>query len=121
MLTIKDFRPRTVAAVTIAVLFAAPTAYADTQLVRVNAGATQTVDLSLCSSIVDVVVVGDQDTDVDFEIYNPRGRLVHYDDDPTDFTYWTAQRSASGCSPYQLVLRNLGDVHNNVRVSVDGR
>jgi hypothetical protein len=51
----------------------------------VRPGTTDVIKATIFSGHwVTVAVVGDGDTDLDLYVYDPYGRLVGYDDDPTD-------------------------------------
>jgi hypothetical protein len=119
MLASKTAKSAVGALALMALLASASAASANTRTFRVPAGSTRTATLTLCSPQVWVGVEGDHDTDVDFDIYNPYGRNIHSDYDSSDITWRTVRRTASGCSDYQLVMRNLGGVYNDVTVTLE--
>lgn len=63
-----------------------------------------------------IVVLGDQDTDLDVRIFDPRGRLVEQDLDLSDqcMVRFTPRRSGE----YRIEIQNLGDVWNGYRLAV---
>ena len=88
---------------------------------RVEANREFWVNLNLCSARVYIEAQGDGDTDVDFTIYDARGRVAFQDldyDDYTSVTLYPRVGSGRGCQAYRLKLNNLGDVWNMVRVTV---
>lgn len=87
---------------------------------RVEAHSEFWVNLNLCSDPVVIDVRGDGDTDVDFTILDDRGNQVYQDLDLDDVTTATLNpRVRNGeCAVYRLRLNNLGNVWNQVQVSV---
>lgn len=87
---------------------------------RVEARSEFWVNLNLCSNPVVVDIRGDGDTDVDFTIYDERGNQVYQDLDLDDITTatLTPRVSNGSCVVYRLKLNNLGNVWNQVQVSV---
>lgn len=87
---------------------------------RVEARSEFWVDLNLCSNPVVVDIRGDGDTDVDFWIYDQNGREVYSDVDLDDITTATLNPPVSNgrCVVWRLKLSNLGNVWNQVQVSV---
>lgn len=87
---------------------------------RVDANASASYDISVCSSSVYMVANGDDDTDLDFWLYDNNGNLVHSDTDSTDITFYTIQNPAAAgrCLPYRLQVSNLGGVYNNMVLSL---
>ena len=86
----------------------------------VNANSTPNVDLNLCNNPVTIEAHGDDDTDVDFTITDPRGNQVYQDLDLDDDPIATLSPNfVNGqCQLYHMALRNLGNVYNQVQVSV---
>lgn len=87
---------------------------------RVDANSSASYDVSVCSTSVYMVANGDDDTDLDFWLYDNNGNLVHSDTDTTDITFYTIQNpSANGrCLTYRLQVSNLGGVYNNMVLSL---
>jgi hypothetical protein len=87
---------------------------------RVNANSTHNIDLNLCNNPVTIEAHGDDDTDVDFTITDPRGNQVYQDLDLDDDTVATLTPNIVNgqCQLYHMALRNLGNVYNQVQVSV---
>lgn len=93
-----------------------------TRTYRAEAQDVANVRLDLCSSVVQVTVRGDRDTDLDFVITDNRGNVVHRDVDGTDFTSAVLRPDvSSGCVPYQLQVANLGSVYNCFSVTLQNR
>lgn len=92
----------------------------DTDSYRVDANATHRVDLNICNPQVLITVQGDGDTDLDFEIRDSRGQIVHSDYDLTDRTSATLyRRSGVECESFELTTTNLGDVYNLYTVQLE--
>lgn len=86
---------------------------------RIDANSTKVIDLNLCSSAVRIKADGDNDTDLDYSIYDDDGRLVHSDNDSTDLTFATLRpRLSGGCVTYTMRVRNLGDVYNTMSLEM---
>ena len=86
---------------------------------RVDANATFTAALNVCSPVMMLEVRGDGDTDLDFEVYNSSGVMVHSDYDTTDITFATLNRAAGvNCENFDLKIQNLGDVYNQAEVTL---
>ncbi|GEM_PF-2358329 len=104
-----------------AIVLAPVPALADTKSYRVDAYSETTIDLSICSPIVSLTADGDNDTDLDFWIYDAQGNLVASDTDSTDLMYATLyRRGSSGCTPYRLQVSNLGGVYNEMQLTLTG-
>lgn len=87
---------------------------------RVEANSEYWVDLTLCHRRARIEAHGDGDTDVDFTIYDRNNNIVHQDlalNDRTDATFNTGSRDGT-CYPFRLKLNNLGNVWNQVTVSI---
>jgi hypothetical protein len=56
--------------------------------------------------LAEVVVIGDGDTDLDLYVYDRAGRLVGYDDDPTDRCYVRFHPSTTGSYTIKVVNRS---------------
>ena len=87
---------------------------------RVEANSEFWVDLTLCHRRARLVAAGDGDTDVDFTIYDRNNNIIHQDlalNDRTEVTFGTGSRNGE-CLPFQLKLNNLGNVWNQVTVTV---
>lgn len=87
---------------------------------RIDANATETIRLQVCSSNTLIRADGDNDTDLDFWLYGPDGSLVTSDTDTTDLFIHRVRRSGSGCEYYRLEVKNLGNVYNQMQVSISG-
>jgi hypothetical protein len=88
---------------------------------RIDSNASSDIDVSVCSNSVYLVANGDDDTDLDFWLYDNNGTLVHTDTDTTDITFYTIENQGAGggrCLPYRLRVSNLGDVYNNMVLSL---
>jgi hypothetical protein len=87
---------------------------------RVEAHSVFSVDLNLCAAPVVIDVRGDGDTDVDFTIYDENGRQVYQDIDLDDITTATLSPNVrnGNCVIYRMELNNLGNVWNQVQVTV---
>lgn len=95
-------------------------ASAETRTYRVEANEERSFDLYLCSPSVRVTAVGDGDTDLDFWLHSPAGRMLHEDVDELDWTVADVNRSyMRGCGTYRFEVRNLGDVYNDMELSVE--
>ena len=96
-------------------------AHAADQTFAIGANSTSTIDVSVCSNSVYLQADGDNDTDLDFWLYDNFGTLVHSDTDGTDLTFYTINNSGAGggrCLPYQLKVQNFGNVYNNMVLSL---
>ena len=92
----------------------------DTNSYRIDANATQRLDLSICSPQVRLNIRGDGDTDLDFVIRNSRGEIVHSDYDLTDRTNTVLnRRNGVSCETFELTTSNLGNVYNLYVVQVE--
>ena len=62
----------------------------------------------------------DDDTDLDFYLYDPRGTLVFSDTDSTDLMIYTLESKAkpTACLPYRLEIVNLGSVYNQFEMQL---
>ncbi len=103
---------------TAATMLTATPAAASQQEYRIDSNSESTINMDICSSSVEVYADGDNDTDLDFWIYDNNGNLVHTDTDSTDLTYYTVQSNAGNgrCLPYRLKVKNYGDVYNNMQL-----
>lgn len=88
------------------------------QSYRIDANASRTIDLNLCARTVRMEARGDEDTDLDFTVYDDRGNTVHTDNDLTDWTVATLRTGGGGCYTYRLEVRNLGNVYNQMRLTL---
>jgi hypothetical protein len=89
---------------------------------RINARQTRTIDINACSHTVALSAVGDGDTDLDFWLYSPGGRLIHEDLDETDITFHTfgtGVELGDDCRTYRLVVQNLGRIWNRLEVELE--
>ena len=91
-----------------------------TRSYRADARSTASVDLSLCSAAVSMVVRGDGDTDLDFTVKDNFGRVIHQDNDRTDRTWATLRPGVSpgNCATFTLHVKNLGNVYNSFSVAL---
>ncbi|MEQ1510918.1 MAG: hypothetical protein ABL909_11030 [Sphingopyxis sp.] len=96
------------------------TTYQPVSSYRVEAHSEFWVNLNLCANPVVVDIRGDGDTDIDFTIYDDRGNQVFQDLDLDDIASATLNPDVRGdqCRIYRLKLNNIGNVWNQVRVSV---
>ncbi len=103
------------AATGLALLFASP-ALADERSYRIDANADSTINMDICAPVVDLVADGDNDTDLDYWVYDNNGNQIHSDVDSTDVTYYTIRSNAGGgsCLPYRLKVHNYGNVYNQM-------
>ncbi len=86
---------------------------------RVEANREFWVDLNLCRTSARIEIAGDGDTDVDYTIYDNNNRIVAQDlalNDRANFNLSVNARG--GCRPYRLKLNNLGNVWNQVTVTI---
>lgn len=112
----------TAAAFLAATMFAGASDPAHAEAFRINAGQTRMIDINACSYRIALSAVGDRDTDLDFWLYTPGGRLVHEDLDGTDMTFHTFDtgvEDGDGCRTYRLRVQNLGQVYNLLEVTVE--
>lgn len=96
-------------------------AQASEQTYAIGANAEQSIDINVCSSAVYLQADGDNDTDLDFWLYDNAGNLVHTDTDETDLTFYTISNTGAGggrCLPYRLAVKNYGNVYNNMVLSL---
>lgn len=99
---------------------ASTNAQAQTDSFRVEANATHTTELTICNPVVEVILDGDGDTDLDFVITNDRGQVVHSDFDYSDDTTAILRRRASsGCEDFTVETTNLGNVWNLMDVTMN--
>ena len=97
------------------------TARAGEQTYAIDANSEQSIDISVCSASVYLEANGDDDTDLDFWLYDNFGNLVHSDTDGTDLTFYTISNAGAGggrCLPYRLRVKNFGTVYNNMVLSL---
>jgi hypothetical protein len=87
---------------------------------RIEANSDSTINLDICAPEVRLVADGDNDTDLDFWIYDNNGNQIHTDTDRTDVTYYTIRSSAGGgrCLPYRLKVHNYGNVYNQMSLTL---
>lgn len=86
---------------------------------RSDANSTDQVLFYACSSQANLRADGDDDTDLDYTIYDGPNSVVFSDVDLTDMTA-TTLRGASGCREYTMHVANLGNVYNQYEVSFNG-
>jgi hypothetical protein len=67
--------------------------------------------------LVSLTVVGDGDTDLDFVLRGPDGRVLLSDVDGTDYTRFVFVATRGG--EYTLEVRNLGPVYNEYVLELD--
>jgi hypothetical protein len=73
----------------------------------VRPGATDVIRATIyVGHLAEVAVIGDGDTDLDLYVYDPAGRLVGYDDDPTDRCYVRFFPRMSGTYTIKVVNRS---------------
>ncbi|MEM7780222.1 MAG: hypothetical protein AAF697_07530 [Pseudomonadota bacterium] len=85
---------------------------------RVNASLATKVDMRICA-VTNVRARGDGDTDLDFEVVDSDGLILHENYDTTDVTEFTLD-PGDACADYQLNVSNLGTVYNLLTVDFDG-
>lgn len=106
----------------LAICLAPMPALAVTQSYRVDAYSSTTIELQVCSDVVDLTADGDNDTDLDYWVYDAAGNLVTSDTDSTDLMYATLYRAAGDeCTSFDLRVTNLGEVYNQFDVTLDAR
>jgi len=96
-------------------------AQASEQTYAIDANSEQSIDINVCSSSVYLQADGDNDTDLDYWLYDDSGTLVHSDTDDTDLTFYTISNGSAGggrCLPYRLEIKNYGNVYNNMVLSL---
>lgn len=85
---------------------------------RVSAALATKVALRVCG-VTNVRARGDGDTDLDFEVVDASGSVLHENYDLTDVTEFTLDPGGN-CADFQLKVSNLGDVYNLLTVDFDG-
>ena len=100
----------------------APADAQQTRRYRVPANTTSSYQLQLCSSEVGLRLNGDNDTDLDYWVYDNNERLVHSDTDSTDLTIVTLRPDVSnGCVNYTVRVKNYGSVYNEMTAELTDR
>jgi len=87
---------------------------------RVESSSDYWVDLTLCHRRAHIVGHGDDDTDVDYTLYDRNNNVVAQDlalNDDMDVTINTGTNDGT-CRPFRLKLHNLGNVWNQVSVQI---
>ena len=107
-----NFRNIAAALTTFVALVSAVPAFAGTHWI--DGRSTEVITFYACGDF-HLSAIGDGDTDLDFKLYNPRGRLVHEDDDGTDITFADID---AGCGTFRLEVRNWGRLSNLLDVLV---
>lgn len=108
-------------ALAVAVPAFSPAAAQNTRTYRVEARSEFWVDLNLCSPRVRIEAHGDDDTDVDFVIYDQNDNVAYQNYDLSDDMNTVLNPPAGrgrGCVDYRMRLNNLGNVWNGVNVTV---
>jgi len=92
----------------------------DAQIYRVQANSVMVIDLHLCSASVTVEANGNDTTDVDYNIYESSGRLIHTDTDTHDdmSVSLTNAGVAGYCYIHTLEATNLGNTFNDFVVTL---
>ena len=92
----------------------------DVKTYSVQANSTMVIDLYLCTGTVTIDVNGDGDTDVDYNVFNGQGVLVHSDSDLHDdmFVVLNTQAARGSCETVRLEAQNLGNIFNNITVTL---
>jgi hypothetical protein len=92
----------------------------DAQIYRVQANSVMMIDLHLCSANVTVEANGNDTTDVDYNIYDSSGRVIHTDSDTHDDMYVALTNSgvAGYCYMHTLEATNLGNTYNDFVVTM---
>ncbi len=105
----------TAAVVALAAGSTAP-AQASERSYRIDGNSESTINIDVCSPQVDLVADGDNDTDLDYWLYDNNNNQIHTDADSTDITFYTIRSAASPgrCLPYRLRVKNLGNVYNQM-------
>ena len=83
-----------------------------TRLYDAIAGEDTIVDLSICSHVVDMEVIGDGGTDLDFYIYDSQGFEMYANESLADWMSGTFTQDYSGCVDYELHVFNNGHWNN---------
>jgi hypothetical protein len=87
---------------------------------RVEANNEYWVDLTLCHRRARIVADGDGDTDVDYVVYDRNDRELASDyalNDNMDVTINTGSYDGT-CRPFRVKMRNLGNVWNQVTLTI---
>jgi len=85
------------------------------RLERVEAFSYRTFTMDLVrGEVTEIGIVGDRDTDLDLYVYDLDGRVLSYDEGPTDRCYvrWTAPYTGR----YVVKVVNLGRVYNEFAI-----
>jgi hypothetical protein len=92
----------------------------DAQIYRVQANSVMMIDLHLCSANVTVEANGNDTTDVDYNIYDSSGRVIHTDSDTHDDMSVALTNSgvAGYCYMHTLEATNLGNTYNDFVVTM---
>lgn len=83
-----------------------------TRLYEATARQDTVIDLSICSRQVDMEVVGDGGTDLDFYVYDDQGFEMYSNEDVNDWMSGTFTQEFDGCADYELHVFNGGDYDN---------
>ncbi len=90
---------------------------------RAPANATLTVNLPVCGRTF-LSIEGDGDTDLDYQIMDAAGDVVHSDYALSDKTYTVLtpgnRADDEGCETFMMTVENLGDVYNVFTVGYEG-
>ncbi|WP_337661089.1 hypothetical protein [Erythrobacter sp. Alg231-14] len=92
----------------------------DVKSYPVQANSTMVIDLYLCTSNVTIDVNGDGDTDVDYNVFNGQGALLHSDSELHDdmFVVLNTQATRGSCETVRLEAQNLGNIFNNITITL---
>jgi hypothetical protein len=85
---------------------------------RVDAFSSVSYRISFAGGeLAEVIVNGDDDTDLDLYVFDRLGNLVAVDDDETDLCIgrWVPERT----QVYRIVIRNIGPVYNDYMMSTN--
>lgn len=101
-------------------VLASPALAQSAQDYRIDAHEETTINLDVCSPVVQMRADGDNDTDLDYWLYDNNGNLIHTDTDSTDLTFYRINSNAGGgrCLPYRLKVKNYGSVYNMMNLSL---
>lgn len=104
------------AAMIAALVLSTTSAQAAERTYRIDGNAESTINIDICSSQVELVADGDNDTDLDYWLSDNNGNQIHSDTDTTDITLYTINSNAAPgrCLPYRLKVKNLGNVYNQM-------
>ncbi len=69
---------------------------------------TNTAGMTLCGYAIELTVMGNGWTDLDYELYNNRGQLVYYNYQWDDYMHTVVYRNNAGCEVLHALYRQSG-------------